>query len=166
MNPIVVLVQPQLEGSKNFHAWISSKRVALISKNNMIFMDGTIKALEKTHSLYNQWFRCNTMVLAWIQRSVCANVVNSIVFFDKGYDIWKDLHDWFYQGDMSKLTQGTRDVSDYYTKLKALWDDELDNFSSLPSCSCVVPCSCGAIKWSKTFCDQSYTIKFLKGLNE
>lgn len=174
-NPAITLVQSQLEGSKNFQSWIRSMRVALISKNKLIFVDGTIKAPEKTHSLYNQWFRCNNMVLAWIQRSVSANVLKSIVFFNKGYDTWKDLKERFDQGDMFKIadlqedlckvTQGTRDISDYYTELKALWD-ELDSFRPLPSCSCVATCTCGAIQSMRKIRDQDYTIKFLKGLNE
>lgn len=120
-SPAVTLVQPPLEGSKNFQAWTRSMRVALISKNKLIFVDGTITAPAKTHSMYNQWFRCNYMVLAWIQRSVSPKVLKSVAFFDKAYNVWKDLHDRFDEGDIfriadiqeqiAKLSQGTRTIS-------------------------------------------------------
>ena len=173
--PALILVAPPLQGSKNFQSWIRSMRIALISKNKMSFVDGSFTAPSKTHSVYNQWVRCNSMVLSWIQRSVSANVLKSIVFFDKAYDAWKDLHDRFDQGDMfrisdiqediCRLTQGTLGISDYYTELKSLWD-ELENFRPLPSCQCSIPCSCGAIQSMRLFRDQDYTIRFLKGLNE
>ena len=173
--PAVILVTPPLEGNKNFQSWIRSMKIALISKNKMVFVDDTCTTPSKTDPLYNQWIRCNSMVLAWIQRSVSANVLKSIVFFSKASDAWKDLHDRFDQGDMfriadiqediCRLTQGSLDVSEFYTELKALWD-EIENFRPLPSCKCAIQCSCGVVQSMRLFREQDYTIRFLKGLNE
>jgi hypothetical protein len=63
------------------------------------------------------------------------------------------------------MSQGSLDVSSYYTELKSLWD-ELENFRPLPSCKCAIQCSCGAVQSLQTFRDQDYTIRFLKGLND
>lgn len=150
-------------------------RMSLISKNKISFVDGTFKIPEKSESIYNQWTRCNNMVLSWIQRSVSMNVQKSIAYFDKAYEAWKDLHDRFNQGDMFRIaglqediyriSQGNLGVSEYYTELKALWD-ELENFRPLSSCKSSIKCSCGALSSVRTFRDQDYTIRFLKGLNE
>lgn len=173
--PAITLVTPVLEGSKNFQPWIRSMRISLTSKNKIAFVDGTFKAPAKTDSLYNQWTRCNSMVLSWIQRSVSANVQKSVAYFDKAYDAWTDLHDRFDQGDMfriadlqediCRLSQGNLGVSEFYTELKSLWD-ELENFRPVPSCKCSIQCCCGALKSVRTYRDQDYTIRFLKGLNE
>lgn len=132
-NPAVTLIQQQLEGGMNFQYWVHLMCVAIISKKKMIFVDGTTTTPEKTNVLYIQWFRCNNMVLAWIQRSVNTNILTSIMFFDKGNDAWKDLKDKFDQGDifkianlledLCKVTQGPRDIFDCFTKFKALWDE-------------------------------------------
>ncbi|CAI8583938.1 unnamed protein product [Vicia faba] len=63
------------------------------------------------------------------------------------------------------MSQGTLDVSRYYIELKSSWD-ELENFHPLPTCKCVIQCSCGAVQSLKTLRDQDYTIRFLKGLND
>lgn len=115
------------------------------------------------------------MILAWLQRSCSPNVQKSIIFFRTASAAWKDLHDRFDQGDMFriadlheeiyKLSQGSRDVSDYYIHLKSLWD-ELESFRPLPHCKCSIQCSCGAIQSIRLFRDQDYTIRFLKGLND
>ena len=101
--PAVILVTPPLEGNKNFQSWIHSMKIAVISKNKMVFVDGTLTAPSKTDPFYNQWICCNSMVLAWIRRSVSANVPKSIVFFSKASDAWKDLHDRFDQDDMFRI---------------------------------------------------------------
>jgi hypothetical protein len=171
----VVLVTPLLKGTKNFQSWILSMRVALVCKNKLGFVDGTIPIPEKQDSHYNQWLRCNSMILAWLQRSCSPNVQKSIIFFRTASTAWKDLHDQFDQGDMFKiadlhediykLSQGSRDISDYYIQLKSLWD-ELESFRPLPQCKCSIQCSCGAIQSIRLFKDQDYTIRFLKGLND
>lgn len=61
--------------------------------------------------------------------------------------------------------QGTLDVSNYFTHLKVLWD-ELETYRPIPSCSCAIPCSCGASGSIRRYRDQDYVIRFLKGLNE
>lgn len=71
-----------------------------------------------------------------------------------------DIHE-----EICRMSQGSLDVSSYYTELKSLWD-ELENFRPLPSCKCAIQCSCGAVQSLQTFRDQDYTIRFLKGLND
>lgn len=56
---------------------------------------------------------------------------------DTATDIWNELRDQFYQGDVFRISdlqeeiynlkQGYSSISSYYTKLKKLWQ-ELDNF--------------------------------------
>jgi hypothetical protein len=50
-------------------------------------------------------------------------------------------------------------VSTYYTRLKSLWD-ELNNFRSIPDCSC------GALKILLDNKQHEYVMQFLMGLND
>ncbi|KAI5393891.1 hypothetical protein KIW84_060842 [Lathyrus oleraceus] len=88
---------------------------------------------------------------------------------DKNYHTWFSHSDIFrisdIQEELYKFRQGTLDVSNYFTHLKVLWD-ELENYRPIRSCSCAIPCSCGATASIRRYREQDYVIRFLKGLNE
>jgi hypothetical protein len=92
---------------------------------------------------------------------------------DTTSEIWQDLKDRFYQGDIFRISdiqeeiytlkQGDSSVSTYFTKMKKLWQ-ELDNFRPIPISNCVDNCT--AIARMKQYKDSDQVIRFLKGLNE
>ncbi|XP_052477253.1 uncharacterized protein LOC128032616 [Gossypium raimondii] len=98
-----------------------------------------------------------------------------ILGIDLSSDIWVDLRERFSQGDLCRISdlqkeiyafkQDDKTVTDYFTELKILWD-ELLQFRPLPSCSCPTPCSCGAVATARSYHNQDYVIRFLKGLND
>jgi hypothetical protein len=115
------------------------------------------------------------MVLAWLQRSISDSIAKSVLWIDNAAGVWKNLKIRFSQSDIFRISdiqedlykfrQGTLEVSDYFTQLKVFWD-ELENYRPIPFCSCSITCSCGAIESVKTYREQDYVIRFLKGLNE
>lgn len=65
---------------------------------------------------------------------------------------------------MSKIEQGSNDVSTYYTELLILWEEH-KNYVELPVCTCG-RCECdAAAKWER-LSQRSRVTKFLMGLNE
>ncbi|XP_050920471.1 uncharacterized protein LOC127138113 [Lathyrus oleraceus] len=80
-NPTLVLVSSPLD-DKNYHTWSRSMQIALISKNKDKFIDGTLPKPPVSDVLYASWIRCNTMVLAWIQRSISAPIARSVLWID------------------------------------------------------------------------------------
>ncbi|XP_068490548.1 uncharacterized protein [Phaseolus vulgaris] len=88
------------------------------------------------------------MVASWLVHSVSVHIRQSIIWMDKALDVWNDLKARFSQGDLSRisdlqmeassLNQGDLSVTDYFTKLRIIWD-ELDNFRPDPICSCNEP---------------------------
>ncbi|XP_016680477.1 uncharacterized protein [Gossypium hirsutum] len=147
--------------------------MALLSKNKLKFVDGTITVLIKTDPLYPAWERCKTMVISWLLHSISPSIMNSILWLDFAYEIWHDLRERFsqrgifrifdLQEEISAFKQDDRSVTDYFTELKILWD-ELLNFRSIPACSCHTPCSCGVFATLQNYHDNDYVIRFLKGL--
>ncbi|XVE95954.1 hypothetical protein REPUB_Repub02eG0180000 [Reevesia pubescens] len=77
-NPSMVLVSPVFSGS-NYHSWSRSMKVALLSKNKLHFVDGTIKMPASTDLLFPAWQRCNTMVISWLMHSVSSSIAQSII---------------------------------------------------------------------------------------
>jgi len=94
---------------------------------------------------------------------------------DVAIDIWNDLKTCYSQGDLSRisdlqlevasLSQGDLSVTDYFTKLRIIWD-ELDNFRPNPLCTCSVKCSCSVqIVMIQRKCEDR-VVQFLRGLND
>ena len=139
--------------------------MALISKNKMGFLNGTILVPESTDPLFSAWERCNTLILSWLLNSLSQSIAQSVIYLDNAVDVWNDLKERFSQSDLLRiaelqeevyaLKQGSQSVTDYFTMLKSVWE-ELDNYRPM------IPCSCSA----KTYHQQDFIIRFLKGLDE
>ncbi|XP_050216130.1 uncharacterized protein LOC126667211 [Mercurialis annua] len=173
-NPSLILVSPLMNG-QNYHSWARSMCMCLLSKNKLKFVDGSIAVPAKSDSLFSVWERCNTMVLSWILRSLTPSIAQSILWIDNALDVWKDLHDRFSQGNVTRISdlqeeiysfkQNNLSVTDYFTHLKMLWD-ELSNMRMIPVCMCIPQCHCNALTLVKDYQEADCVIRFLKGLNE
>ncbi|KAK4271923.1 hypothetical protein QN277_020544 [Acacia crassicarpa] len=173
-NPSLILVSPILTGP-NFHSWARAMKMALMSKNKVRFIDRSIAVPATSDPLFPAWERCNMMVLSWLTRSISTSIAQSILWIDKASDVWEDLHARFSQSDVFRLAdlqediqglkQGDLTVSDYFTKLKILWDEYL-TLRPLISCTCNPKCCCGVIETYKKHIEQDYIIRFLKGLSD
>lgn len=139
--------------------------MALVSKNKMDFLLGTIPVPQVHEPLYSAWERCNTLIMSWLLNSITPSIDQSVIFLECATDIWYDLHERFSQGDLLRiaelqeeiygLSQGNRPVSEFYTALKTLWE-ELHKYRLFVSSSCA----------AKTYHQQHFIILFLKGLDE
>ncbi|XP_061350463.1 uncharacterized protein LOC133295637 [Gastrolobium bilobum] len=148
--------------------------MALISKNKVSFVNGTILAPDAADPRFPVWERCNTMVLSWLHRSISSSISQSILRMDKAYDVWKDLKERFSQSDIFRISdlqddiyrlhQGDSSISDYFTRLKILWY-ELEALQPMPTCKCVHPCCSIAVE-VKNIKEREYLIRFLKELND
>jgi hypothetical protein len=171
-NPSNVLATPLLSGP-NYHSWSRSVIVALRSKNKMHFINGALPRPDDDDRDSIAWDRCNTMIISWISNSVEPEISQSILWMDTAAEIWKELKDRFYQGDIFRISdlqeeiymlkQGDCTVSSYYTKMKKLWQ-ELDNFRPLPIASCSDACK--VLDKMRAYRDSDQVIRFLKGLND
>ncbi|XP_025982783.1 uncharacterized protein [Glycine max] len=173
-NPSIALVSPVLD-STNYHSWIRSMITALSAKNKLEFVDGSAPEPLKTDRTYGAWRWCNNMVLSWIVHSVAASIRQSILWMDKAEDIWRDLKTRYSQGDLlrisdlqqeaSTLRQGTLSVTEYFTRLRVIWD-EIENFRPDPACTCNVRCSCSAFAIIAQRKLEDRAMQFLRGLND
>ncbi|XP_061354034.1 uncharacterized protein LOC133298729 [Gastrolobium bilobum] len=172
-NLSLILVSTPMNG-KNYHGWARAMTMALISKNKLAFVNGSISVPEISDQRYAAWERCNTKVLSWLHRSITDFISHSMLWMDRVVDVWKDLKERFSQSyifrisdlhdEFFRLHQGDKSISDYYTQLKILWD-ELENLQPTPSCKCIRPC-CTIASQVRNIKDRDYSIWFLKGRNE
>ncbi|GAU47119.1 hypothetical protein TSUD_98960 [Trifolium subterraneum] len=102
-NPSLVLVQTPLSGS-NYHQWSRAMVMALRSKNKLHFINGSFPRPmdEDLDSL--AWDRCNTMIMSWLNNAVAPEISQSIIWMDSASEIWQDLKERFYQGDVFRIS--------------------------------------------------------------
>lgn len=111
--------------------------LTLLAKNKLIFVNGmavksTIVTAEyKTRKM--QWFSDFTDLIQ----------SRSVLSLKSARDIWNDLEDRFgfssvtqiysLEQKLSELAQGQQSASEFYTKIKTLWD-VIDDVQPLPMC--------------------------------
>ena len=148
--------------------------MALNVRNKLGFIDGSIVKPPIDHRDYGAWSRCNDIVVTWLMNSVDKKIGQSLLYISTAEGIWKSLVTRFKQDDaprifdieqrLSKLEQGSMDISTYYTALLTLWEEHR-NYVELPVCT-YGRCECdAAVKWEKLQ-QRSRVTKFLMGLNE
>ncbi|XP_048605154.1 uncharacterized protein LOC106384389 [Brassica napus] len=114
------------------------------------------------------------MVATWLMNSVSKNIGQSLLFMSTAESIWNNLMSRFKQDDaprvfeieqrLSTLSQGSLDVSAYYTELITLWE-EYKNYIMLPVCTCG-HCECNAVLLWEQLQQRGRVTKFLMGLND
>nr|KYP40051.1 hypothetical protein KK1_038633 [Cajanus cajan] len=79
--------------------------MALKSKNKLQLVDGSLPKPEVEDPSFWAWDRCNTMVLSWINNSLNASIVQSIIWMETAYEVWNDFPERYYQGDIFHISE-------------------------------------------------------------
>ena len=69
------------------------------------------------------------------------------------------------QFEASSLSQNNLSITDYFTKLRIIWD-ELDNFQPNPICVCQIKCTCSVAFDISKRKREDQAMQFLRGLND
>ena len=168
------MVTDRLTSGADFHSWRRSVQIALNVRNKLGFVDGTIRKPSSTSRDSGSWSRCNDMVATWLINSVSKNIGQPLLFMSTAESIWNNLLSRFKQDDaprvfeielrLSVLSQGSLDVSAYYTELITLWE-EYKNYIELHVCTCG-HCECNAALLWEQLQQRGRVTKFLMGLND
>ncbi|KAL5580026.1 hypothetical protein UlMin_012468 [Ulmus minor] len=131
-HPGLSLLSNLLVGN-NYNSWSCVITMALVAKNKLCFVDGSLPCPFMDDPFYTSRSRCHSMIVSWILHDVSKEIAESIMYIDNYVDTWNDLHDRFHQSNgprifqikqlLSGISQGSSDVSSYFTKLKTLWDE-------------------------------------------
>ena len=101
-NPGISLVTQSLNGD-NFSSWFRSMRMALIAKNKLAFVDGSIPEPPIDDPLHHSWRRNNNIVASWILNSVSKELSASIVYSSSARAIWIYLQEHFQQSNAPRI---------------------------------------------------------------
>lgn len=142
---------------------------ALTAKNKIGFINGSIQSPSETEkpAEYALWNQCNSMILSWLTHSVEPDLAKGVIHAKTTQQVWEDFKDQFSQKNaltiyqiqksLASLSQGTMNVSSYFTKIKSLWD-ELETYQTLHTCN--------QIKAHNDQREEDRLMQFLMGLND
>lgn len=104
--------------------------MALLSKNKIEFIDGTIERPNVDNAMFGIWRRCNNIVLSWLIKSMSPSIVQTAMVFTSAISLWDSLKERFtqsnvyrlvdLQGEIFSISQGTRSVTGYFACLQSL----------------------------------------------
>lgn len=106
---------------------------ALSVKNKIGFINGKVKKPDASSTTLGQWERCDDMVTSWILNSLSKELTDSLQYVNDAKELWQELEDRYdqtngaklyqLQKEINDLSQGTLDITGYYTKMKNLWEE-------------------------------------------
>ncbi|XP_017982436.1 PREDICTED: uncharacterized protein LOC108663306 [Theobroma cacao] len=139
-----VVINPKLTAA-NYMSWSRAFLLALSIRKKRGFIDGTIKEPNEADPLFEDWSRCNSLIVTRLLESLTPEIASNVLYMDSAKEIWETLKNRFSQPDetricnlqfqLGNILQGTRSVNAYFTELNSIWQ-ELKNFRPLPQCDC------------------------------
>ncbi|XP_070031966.1 uncharacterized protein [Nicotiana tomentosiformis] len=144
-------------------------RIGLLGKSKLGFVDGRFSKSRFEPELHDQWEKVNVIVLSWIMNVVRPGVLSSVVYASNAHKFWENLRERFdkvkgarvqyLHKEIHSLTQGSMTMTDYFSKLRDLWD-KFDAIMPCPSCPCPE-----SIRYLEHF-EYQRPMQFLTVLNE
>ncbi|WOG86569.1 hypothetical protein DCAR_0205784 [Daucus carota subsp. sativus] len=161
----------------NFLNWSRSIKLALGSKNKLGFLDGKVKKPQADDVKYPLWIKNDYMIRGWLFRSMNEKIANSFTYIDSVERLWNELEERYTETNApllyslkkqaKNLEQENMTVSEYYFKLKRIWD-EIQDVEGLPKCTCeaMKKCTCELLKKFIEIQERNEVIDFVIGLNK
>ncbi|XP_057250802.1 uncharacterized protein LOC130591484 [Beta vulgaris subsp. vulgaris] len=129
----------------NFLNWNRSIRIALGAKNKLGFLEGKHKKPTTGADEIQKWTRCDFMVRSWILNTIKPEIASSLVSMQSTSRLWEEIVERYGQTNAPQLYQLKKElwdlkqdnlsVSDYYCRLKELWE-QIAELEDVPQCSC------------------------------
>ncbi|KAH0730464.1 hypothetical protein KY289_001652 [Solanum tuberosum] len=103
-SPEMNLININFDGT-TYGNWRRGVLISLSAKNKLGFINGTCKKPEDDTPLFEQWRRCNDMVLAWLLNSLSREIAESVIYSQTAEDLWNELEQRYGQTDGAKMFQ-------------------------------------------------------------
>ncbi|XP_074282810.1 uncharacterized protein LOC141607360 [Silene latifolia] len=129
----------------NYDEWSRSFRLALLAKDKMGYIDGTITKPAETSDDFKIWRSTNALVTAWLSNSIETELAKSISYRPEAKQVWENIKQRFSPENEARIYRlkaeiiacrqaPTESIMAYYGRLTSLWD-ELMEYDAIPSCS-------------------------------
>ncbi|XP_074283828.1 uncharacterized protein LOC141608365 [Silene latifolia] len=102
---------PQVFTGKGFLHWSRYLRIALISKNKLVFINGTLPRPPATDARHHDWILTDYTVMRWIQFSLAEEIAKSFSYVTSSKELWEELNERFNQSNAPYLYQLRHNVA-------------------------------------------------------
>nr|XP_009768140.1 PREDICTED: uncharacterized protein LOC104219202 [Nicotiana sylvestris] len=170
-HPGLTIVSQVFDGSR-YGAWRRSVLIALSVRNKLGFINGCIKTPDEKSAQFENWNRCNDIVIQWLLSSLSKDIGDSVLYSSTAKELWEEQETRYGQSngtqlfqlqkELSSIMQGTDDIATYFTRIKRIWD-ELKFLNIFEICGC--ECKCGAKTRNLKATKNQKLILLLMGLN-
>ncbi|XP_074374224.1 uncharacterized protein LOC141714612 [Apium graveolens] len=162
---------------ENFLNWSRNIKLALGSKNKLGFLEGKVKKPDSNDAKYALWIRNDYMLRGWLCRSMNEKISNSFTYIDSVERLWNELKERYAETNapllyslkkqVKILEQENMSISEYYFKLKQVWD-EIQDIEGLLKCTCAAmkKCTGNLLKKFVEIQERNKVIDFVMGLNK
>lgn len=99
-----------LTGTDNYTLWSKAMQLALLGKNKVGFIDGTVKRDQFSGNLAQLWDRCNAIIVSWILCNVSKDLHSGVLFCSDTQLIWADLKERFNKINSSRVFQLHKEI--------------------------------------------------------
>ncbi|KAL2903245.1 Retrovirus-related Pol polyprotein from transposon RE1 [Bienertia sinuspersici] len=109
--------------------------MALIARNKLQFVDGTLPNPGIESPDYQKWLRNDYMVMSWLLNSIDKSLAESFMFFNSSAELWREIAERFGHSNapqlfelhrnLSSTTQNDDSIAEYFGRLKSCWDQKL-----------------------------------------
>lgn len=133
-----------------YTSWRRGILRGLSVKNKSGFINGKVIRPDPASPEYLLWKRCDDMVTLWILNSLSKDLADSLQYINNDKELQDELADRYdqtnearlyqLQREINELTQGSLDITGYYTKMKKL-QEELSALNTTTQCTYL--CTCG-----------------------
>jgi len=110
-HPGLQLVNIKLNGA-NFQRWTHSVRFALKTKSKLGFIDGKCAQPVVNSHAYNQWIRCDSMMVSWLLNFMVPDLSEAFLYVNSAKELWDDLSERFGGSNGPLLYQLEKDIAD------------------------------------------------------
>ncbi|CAL1405238.1 unnamed protein product [Linum trigynum] len=164
----------ELLNDSNYGEWVTDMTEALIAKNKLGIVDGSVVKPEAAGELREAWLQCDALVKGWLKTAMDKEVRSSIRYAKTAREMWVDLEARFGKGSaprayelrqlISSLRQEKLSVSTFFTKLRGYWE-EMQTIKPIPRCTCG-QCTCDVGKQVMENLESDRLFDFLMGLGD
>ncbi|KAH0709203.1 hypothetical protein KY284_010630 [Solanum tuberosum] len=85
----------QLTRMENYTLWSRAMEIALLGRNKVGFIDGSVLRTDFDGALKKIWDLCNAIVISWLTCNVIKDLLSGILYSSSANQVWLDLKERF-----------------------------------------------------------------------
>lgn len=93
--------------------WCRGVLISLSAKNKLGFINRTCPCPALDSPLFEQWKRCNDMVISWLLNLLNKYIEESVIYSQTTEKLWNELEQRYGQADGIKLFQLQRELNNF-----------------------------------------------------